>query len=307
MGLFDWFSGSNVLYFPGCTALFKYKEGYELYKEIFNLLGIKFVNFEDLGLKRVCCGLEAWEAGYDSDARKIMRRNAEVFREGGFDKVITTSPGCYKMFLENYPEVIPDWDVHVENIWGLILARLRKKSKLVQNKAMEIVTFHDNCYLGRHCDIYDDPREILEAIGYEVKEMVNSRGDSFCCGSCGALKFSDPKLADKVARERVLQAKRIGVRKMIVVGFDNYDILKRNVGDSGVEVFEMSEVLAHALGIKAFEEKGISEEPIKGEEDVLEIVREGEVKILDEAKANMRLREELKEEDYYDGSGDEKW
>ena len=69
----------------------------------------------------------------------------------------------------------------------------------------------------------------------------------------------------------------------------------------------MSEVLAHALGIKAFEEKGISEEPIKGEEDVLEIVREGEVKILDEAKANMRLREELKEEDYYDGSGDEKW
>jgi len=297
MGLFDWFSGSNVLYVPGCMAL-KYKEGTETYKKIFSKLGIKFIDLDDVGLKNICCGLEAWETGYDVEARKLVRRNSDLIMKEGFNSIITTSPGCYKMFLKDYPEILPDWNIEVKNIWDLILERLLKKHKLIKKKAMDFVTFHDNCYLGRYCGIYNAPRKILELIGYEVKEMDNSKENSFCCGSCGGLIFSNPDLANKIAKERVLHAKRIGVKKMVVVGFENYDLLKKNIGNSGVEILEFSDVLASALGIGVDK---FDDEPIEEEEKILDVNEASEKKVLAETKANMRLREELKDEDYYDG------
>ena len=261
-------------------------------------MGINFISLDDVGLNSICSGLEALEAGYDSEARKIVRRNSDLISQNGFSSIITTSPGGYKMFLENYPEILPNWDIEVKNIWGIILDRLLKKHKLIKEKAMEFVTYHDNCYLGRYCGIYDEPRRILELIGYEIKEMDNSREDSFCCGSCGGLIFSNPDLANKIANERILQAKRIGVKKLVVVGFENYDLLKKNVGDSDIEILEFSDVLAQALGIKIFSK--IEEEVIEGEDRVLNSREVDESKVLTETKANMRLRDELKEEDYYD-------
>jgi len=314
MNLFWLFGKSSVLYFPGCTAYFKFKEGFKMYKEIFSKLGIGFGVLDE----QICCGLEALEAGYENEARKLARKNFKVFKEQRFDSIITSSPECYKMFLQNYHEILPDWNIEVRNIWEMILEKLKWKSRLIKYKAMEVVGFHDNCYLGRYCKVYNEPRKILEAIGYKIKEMDNFKENSFCCGSCGGLGRTNPELANKIARERILQAKRIGIKKIIVVGFDNYNLLKKNTGDSGVEVLELSDVLGLALGIKEIEKK--SDEIIEGEGNILEkgedILERGEdvfegkedifdedsdeKKILKEAKANMRLQEELKEEDVYD-------
>ena len=72
---------------------------------------------------------------------------------------------------------------------------------------------------------------------------------------------------------------------MIVIGFEEYDLLKKNSIDMGVQVLEISEVLANAIGIKKIE--GEMEE------------ENNEKSILLETKANIRLQEELREEDYY--------
>jgi len=141
---------------------------------------------------------------------------------------------------------------------------------------MEVVTYHDPCYLGRYCKVYEEPRKILELIGYDIREMDNSKENSFCCGSCGGLPRISPVLANKIAEERILQVKRIGLKEMIVVGFENYSLLKNNSKD--IEVLELSEVLANALGIKKID---TLEEPIEGEE-----------RILLETKANIRLQDE---------------
>ncbi len=298
MGLFSFFGKSNVLYFPGCTNYFKFKEGFEMYKKIFSKLRIGFEVLDE----QICCGLEALEGGYENEARKLARKNFEIFKEQGFDSIITSSPECYKMFLQNYFEILPDWNIKVRNIWEIILKKLKGKSRLIKYKAMGVVSFHDNCYLGRYCGVYDEPRQILEAIGYEIKEMYNFGENSFCCGSCGGLDRTNPELANKIARERILQAKRIGVKKIVVVGFDNYNLLKKNIKDSDVEVLELSEVLGLALGIEGVKKE--SDEFIEGEEEILE-ENSNEKEVLKEAKANMQLQEELKEEDYYEDLEDE--
>ena len=260
MGFFG-FGKSEVLYFGGCSCV-KHLGNFELYKKILSKLGISFSVTEE----QICCGIHAFEAGYESEARRLARRNFEIFKENNIKRIITSSPECYKTFLKEYPDFLPEWNLEVDNFWELILDRLERKPRLIKNKAMEIVTLHDSCYLGRYCKVYDAPRKILQLIGYEIQEMDNSKQDSFCCGSCGGLPISNHDLADKIARERILQAKRIGVKKMIITSLENYDLLRKNTVDSGIEVVELSDALARALGIKKSE---IEEEVVVGEEKVL--------------------------------------
>jgi len=278
MGLFSRFRTSNTLYFPGCLTFFKFKENFELYKKIFSKLGL---NFKVIN-KQICCGLPIIEAGYEQEARRLARTNFDVFKEEKIKEIITNSPCCYKMFLQDYPKILPDWDVEIKNMWEIILNKLENKPHLIKYKAMQTATYHDSCYLGRYCGIYDAPRKILEIIGYEIKEMSDSRENSLCCGSCGGLTRTNPKLADEIAKERILQAKRIGMKKIIVSSLANYQLLKRNAPEIGVKILEFSEVLALALGIK-IKEQDITEEELE------------EKKIILDAKENIQLEEEIKE------------
>ncbi len=260
MGLFSRFKTSNTLYFPGCVTYFKFNENFELYKKIFSKLRIGFKIID----KKICCGLPAFEAGYEVEARKLARRNFEIFKEQGINEIITACPACYKMFSQDYPEMLPDWDIEVKNLWEIILEKLENKPRLIKNQAMKLVTYHDSCYLGRYCGIYNTPRRILELIGYEIKEIPDSKENSMCCGSCGGLTRINPKLADEIAKQRLLQSKRIGINNIIVSSLKNHQLLNKNAEEFDMKVLEFSEVLAKALGIK-IKEKEIPEEFIEEE------------------------------------------
>jgi len=275
MGIFSIFKSNKVLYFPGCNCYFKHNDNFENYKKILSRLGIDFKLLE----KNICCGLPALEAGYDSESRKIARKNFESFSEAGINTIITSDPGCYKMFLIDYPKILPDWDIKVNNLFEIILEKLQARRGLIKNSGNGIVTYQDSCYLGRHLGIYDEPRKILELLGYEVREMFNSKEESICCGSCGGLMFTNRELADKIAKEKLLQVKRAGSKRIIVTSFAEYELLKSNSAESGIEVFEISELLSLALGIKNKEDPDklkneVREETALDEEEVNEILEE---------------------------------
>jgi heterodisulfide reductase subunit D len=260
MGLFSKLKRSNTLYFPGCIAYYKEKNNFLLWKDIFSRLGIDYKTID----KNVCCGLPALVAGYDSDARKLARRNFEIFKEEKIDRIITTCPVCFKMFKEDYKKYLPDWNIEILNIWNIILEKLQEKPGLIKNKENTELGFQDSCYLGRYSGIYEEPREILEMIGYKIKEMKDNRENALCSGSCGGLPLSNPLLADKTAKERLLQAKRIGIKKLIVCSLEEYYLLNKNSSGMGLEILEFSEVLGFALGIKK-QDNVISDSP--GSED----------------------------------------
>jgi len=255
----------DTLYYPGCMTYFKHKDNYELYKKIFSKLGIKTAWSENI----ICCGLPALEMGYEGEARKLARKKFELLKENGIKKIITNCPGCYKMFKHNYSEFLPDWNIEVTDIWKLILEKLMNKPKLIKYRADEKVTYNDSCYLGRYCGIYDEPRKILELIGYAIEEICDSRENSICSGSCGSLVIINLELADRIARQRLLQAKRTGVKKIIVSSMKNYDLLKKNAEGLGIEVLELSDVIAVALGIK-IKEKAVEEDKTMKEDENIE-------------------------------------
>ncbi len=290
MTLFSIFKKADTLYFPGCKTYFKYKDNFELYKKIFSKIGIKII--EPKGI--TCCGLPALELGYEQKARKLARENFELLKKNNVKKIITNCPACHKMFTQNYSEILPDWDIEVKNMWELILDKLERKPRLIKKKAYEIITFQDACYLGRYCGIYEAPRRILELIGYGIKEMYDSKENSVCAGSCGGLIMINSELADKIARQKLLQAKRTKVKKMIVTSLNSYDLLKKNAEETGIEVLELSEILAKALGIKVKEHEvteGTEPRVTEGAEPLAE-----EEQIIIDIKSNKKIKEGLKED-----------
>jgi Fe-S oxidoreductase len=64
----------------------------------------------------------------------------------------------------------------------------------------EKITYHDPCYLGRHNQVYDEPREALSATGFDIVEMEHNRSNSFCCSAGGAQMWKEEEPGEEAIR-----------------------------------------------------------------------------------------------------------
>lgn len=257
----DKISGKNVLYYPGCLTRYVLKQEAENYKKILVKMGIDFIVLPEEN----CCGSPVLNAGYEAEGIKLARKNLKLFKEHNIGKIITNCPACYRTFL-NYKDMLPDWNMEVEFITKTILAYLKKKR--VSCNLNQRIAYHDPCHLGRHSGIYEEPREILRLIGYEVVEMKNNRNESLCCGGGAGLKTNNPELANQVAGKRIEQAKAVGVDKIVTTcplcfahleeaeassmtskSNSNTQGLKGLAENSNIEILEFSHVVADSLGL----------------------------------------------------------
>ena len=83
-------------------------------------------------------------------------------------------------------------------------------------KSTKTLTYHDPCYLGRHNQIYEAPRELLGATGVEVTEMPRNQERSFCCGAGGARMWQEEKLGTRINLNRVDEAIATGAEEVAV-------------------------------------------------------------------------------------------
>jgi heterodisulfide reductase subunit D len=193
---------TNTLYYPGCLTKGVLKKEFDNYKEIFNKLGIDFILLPD---DEVCCGIPSLSAGYKKQMKELANKNFELFKKRRVSKIITNCPSCYHAFKTIYPTLVKKWDIEVEHATLAVLNALKKKK--INKEPTEEVTYHDPCHLGRHENIYDEPREVIRMLGGEIIEMKKNREDAMCCGGGGGVRSNNPKLAKQVAKLRVTQIK----------------------------------------------------------------------------------------------------
>src|SRR3989344_9028313 len=116
MGLFSLFSKKGIVYFPDATTFHKYNAGFQTYKKIFDRLDIPYEELEN----NLSSGNELYESGYEQLARKIAQDNFQILQKKGVKKIITNSPECFRMLSQIYPQLVPQWDITVENIWAIL-------------------------------------------------------------------------------------------------------------------------------------------------------------------------------------------
>ncbi len=64
--------------------------------------------------------------------------------------------------------------------------------KVDKTKNPEPVTFHDSCNNARSCGLFEAPRELLELVCMDFREMYPNRAENYCCtGGGGAMSMSE--------------------------------------------------------------------------------------------------------------------
>lgn len=225
------------LYYEGCLKHNLGKQA-ELYKKILNKLGVSYKKLDE----EVCCGAKLYELGYETEARKLARKNLNMFKQAKIVKIITPCSECYKFLSQNYKEILPDWDIEVEHVFVTILRELDKKQKLVKNSKLgEEIFYHNDCYL-QESKIINEPKNLLKILGYEVINLDD------VCGGCGCLNIANPELAEKITLAFFKQVEKAGINKIIAIG-ECYLHLKK-FKPARIEVVELGEAVAYGLDLK---------------------------------------------------------
>jgi len=212
---------AETVYFVGCTSSYREKELAKATVDVFQKVGLDFTIMKD----EWCCSSPLlrtgqWETSWVS-AKNVAQHNVNEAAKVGAKQIVTTCAGCYrawkKDYLEEYRDVL-DSTHNFEIIHTTqLLERLLKDGTLKPKKEIKMrVTYHDPCHLGRHMDVYDAPRTLLQAIpGIELVEMPRNRENAWCCGSGGGVKSGYPEWALEIAGERIKEAEALGVEAIV--------------------------------------------------------------------------------------------
>ena len=170
-------------------------------------------NFGILGAAEKDSGHEVRRFGEEMLFMALRDHNVEAIKASGVQRIVTADPHAYNALKHDYKDVPP-----VEHISQVIASHV-KAGKIKFNPVEDgtnVYTYHDPCYLGRHNQVYDDPRDVLDAIpGLTRVEMKRSRDRSFCCGGGGLMLFYEPKEDQRMGVKRVQMAAEVGANVIV--------------------------------------------------------------------------------------------
>jgi Fe-S oxidoreductase len=191
---------AEVGYFIGCTARYRQNDIAKHAISILRKLNVDFTLVDE-----VCCGSTLQRIGAkEKDVKRLMEANVKAVKKLGIKKLIFTCAGCLRMFKEEYPK-------HVEvGFETEHLVQFLAKQNLKLKPFPKRITYHDPCHLGRHLNIYDEPRKVISMIP-DVKyvELMESKESARCCGGGGGVRAADPKAAQRIASRRVRAASEV--------------------------------------------------------------------------------------------------
>jgi Fe-S oxidoreductase len=251
MGIKDLSRGetAEVLYWMGCAATYD-DRARAVAEATVRLMKEAGVDVGVLGARETCNGEAARRMGNEYLFQTMAQQNIETLNDLGVKTIVTTCPHCFNTLKNEYPVFGGEYQViHHSEFLSQLVAQGRLQPKA--GEAMS-VTYHDSCYLGRYNNIFDQPRDVLQAVpGLELREMDKSREKSFCCGAGGGRMWLEEKEGTKINHARTEQALATGAGTIATACPFCLTMMRDGVQSLGAEdtvrVKDFSEILAENI------------------------------------------------------------
>lgn len=243
----------EVLFWVGCAGSFddRYKRVTRAFVKILNALDIKFAV---LGTEETCTGEPARRAGNEFLFQMQAMNNIQVMNGYNVKRIVTACPHCFNTIKNEYPELGGNYEVihHSQYLQQLISdGKLTVEGGVYKGKK---ITYHDSCFLGRANNVYEAPRQLLEALDADLVEMKRCRTTGLCCGAGGAQMFKEPEPGSKdINVERTEEALQTGASTIAVACpfcmTMLSDGIKNKERENEVRVKDLAELIAESKGL----------------------------------------------------------
>ena len=203
------FADTEYLFWVGCAGAFE-DRAKKTTQAVATLLHTAGVKFAVLGQGETCTGDSARRAGNEFLFQMLAQQNIETINDA-FDgvavkdrKIVVTCAHCLNALKNEYGEFGAEYTVvhHTQ-----LLNRLVREKRLVPVAPVDgNVTYHDPCFLGRHNNVYQAPRELMDGAGARLQEMPRHGQRSMCCGAGGARMWMEETIGKRINIDRVDEA-----------------------------------------------------------------------------------------------------
>ena len=216
------------------------------------------VDFAVLGLEERDSGDVARRLGDEATFQLLASRNIQTLAKYSFKRIVTCDPHSFHVLKNEYGAFNGNYVVQHHSTF---MAELIGEGalNLGQHKGGS-VTYHDPCYLGRYNGEYEAPRQVLRALGIEVKEMQRSGFRSRCCGGGGGAPITDIPGKQRIPDMRMEDIRETGA-ELVAVGCPQCTAMLEGVVEPRPLIKDIAELVADAL----LEDAAPAKAPIKRE------------------------------------------
>jgi len=170
-------------------------------------------DFGILGAAEKDSGHDVRRFGEETLYMELRDHNVEAIKASGAKRIVTADPHAFNALKNDYRDVPPV--EHVSQLIAREVAGGNIRFNPVEN-VDAVYAYHDPCYLGRHNQVYDEPRNVLDAIpGLKRVEMGRCRDRSYCCGGGGLMLFYEPQEDQRMGVKRVQMAAEAGANVIV--------------------------------------------------------------------------------------------
>ncbi|MFX1369350.1 MAG: (Fe-S)-binding protein [Promethearchaeota archaeon] len=236
---------AEVVYFVGCTSSFREKEISYSTVQLLEKLNIDFTVMRE----EKCCGSVLLRLGRSKVFKELSRHNIEAVKATGAKVVITACAGCFRTWKIDVPEAGLDYDFKVLHVAEFLDNLVRNEKVAFELPEPVRVTYHDPCHLGRHSEVYEAPRRVIQSVtNVELVEMETNKRYAHCCGAGGGVKGTHAELAKDVAVDRIEEAEATGADYLITACPFCFRALRdgARAANSKLEILELITFLLNA-------------------------------------------------------------
>jgi len=241
--------GCEVLLWVGCAASYD-PRARKIARATVQLLQRAGVSFAVLGSQERCTGDPARRLGDEFLFQQLAEENAARLNETP-RKIVTPCPHCMNTLRHEYPDFGGRYEVvhHTQ-----LLSELVSQGKLQGASARGgAVTLHDPCYLARVNGETQPVRELIGAVGVELREMPRREEKTFCCGAGGGRVWFEERPDQRVNRLRAAEALGTGAGTLVTACPFCLNMMTDGIagtaGGEEVRVLDIAELMLERLDV----------------------------------------------------------